>query len=352
MERFIAVDSGKFATKVACYDKTLDETKIFRFRTRTGEGSFEDDALENNTYIVEIDGKTYKVGNGAKREAELNTSKASEEHKICTLTAIAMLVGDKVDDVNVAIGIPVKEWEIVEKRNEYKNYILPEGEITVLLKTGSDTPPQKKTFRIKNRYVFPESIGPLYLDNMEDYMDNTAAVIDIGNLNINCTLWNNFELDKEYSLTGELGGNILISGLATELSAEFGRVNETLVAKKLLLPKEERFLIPTNNKNSDIPQRSKQVIDRYMLEHTRKIRRCCDSKQWSLDFMKLIFIGGTSEVLRNEIYEIFGENVYIPEHPEYANVLGFLRLLGAKTLNELIPLPKKKNEVVEVEKSA
>ena len=352
MERFIAVDSGKFATKVACYDKNLNETKMFRFRTRIGEGSFEDDALESNSYIVEIDGKTYKVGNGAKREAELNSSKTSEEHKVCTLTAIALLVGDGVDDVNVAIGLPFKEWEIVEKRNAYKNYILPEGEITVTLMTSSNAPAVTKTFCIKNRYVFPESIGALYLDNMEEYIDSTAAVIDIGNLNINCTQWNNFEPDKEASLTGELGGNTLISGLATELSAEFGRVNETLVARKLLLPKEERFLTPTSGKESDIPERSKKFIDRYMIEHARKIRRACDAKQWSLDFMKLIFIGGTSEILKNEIYEVFGDTVYIPEHPEYANVLGFLRLLGAKTLNTIIPLPRKKETVVEVEKSA
>lgn len=352
MERLIAVDSGKFATKVACYDQKLNETKIFRFRTRTGEGSFEDDALENNTYIVEINGKTYKVGNGARNDAELNTSKTSEEHKICTLTAIAMLVGNKAEEVNVAIGLPFKEWEIVEKRNAYKNYILPDGEISVKLMTSSNSPAVEKTFRIKNKYVYPESIGALYLDNMEEYFDSNAAVIDIGNLNINCTQWNNFEPDKEACLTGELGGNTLISGLATELSAEFGRVNETLVAKKLLLPREQRCLVPTNGKESDIPDRSKKYIDKYMLEHARKIRRACDAKQWSLDFMKLIFIGGTSEILKDEIYEVFGDSVYIPEHPEYANVLGFLRLLGAKTLNTIIPLPKKRTEVAEAAKSA
>ena len=53
--------------------------------------------------------------------------------------------------------------------------------------------------------------------------------------------------------------------------------------------------------------------------------------------MPLCFIGGTSKLLANEIYSVFGERVYIPDNPEYANVLGFLRLLCGKRLNLVIP---------------
>ena len=56
MERYIAVDSGKFATKVAEYNINTDRIRKFAFRTRIGEGDFRDDALERNTCIVELDG--------------------------------------------------------------------------------------------------------------------------------------------------------------------------------------------------------------------------------------------------------------------------------------------------------
>ena len=355
MKRFIAVDSGKFTTKLATYNPKTTTITTYKFRTKTGEGSFEDDALEANTLIAEIDGKVYKVGNGALQPAELATSKQSETHKICTLVAIAMCASnDEVDEINVAIGAPVKDWEVVERRNSYKKYMLPEGEITVMLKTKSDEPAVKKTFKSVNRYVYPESSGALYLDKIAEFGDNTVAVIDIGNLNINCTLWNNAELDRESSLTDELGGNILITGLAQTLSAELGmRCSESLVARLLTLPKEERYLVPKSNDNSDIPKRSKQIIDKYLLEHVKQIRRKCDAKQWSLDFMQLAFIGGTSQILANEIKEVFGDHVYIPDNPEYANVNGFLRLLCAKTLNMVIPLQhKEEKSAVKAEKSA
>lgn len=340
MERFIAVDSGKYATKVAVYDKEKESVKMFKLRTKIGAGNFKDDALEASTIIAEYNGKVYKVGNGALQEAELNTSKASEVHKICTLAAIAMCTSsNEVDEVHAAIGIPVKEWENVEKRLEYKNYILPDEEVCIKVMTKSGLDPVEKRFRIVSKHVYPESQGALFLKHVVPFNSGSVAVMDLGNLNINCTCWNNRELDRQYSLTDELGGNILISGLSQELSAAFSRCDENYVAKVLRLPKNERMLKP-NRPNPEIEEESKKMINEYLLNHVKMIKRKCDAKRWSLDFMELVFIGGTSSLLKDEIHEIFGEEAYIPEHPEYANVAGFLRVMCAKLLDIVIPIPE------------
>lgn len=339
MERFIAIDSGKYATKVAKYNKDTGVVDMFKLRTKIGIGNFADDALEQNTVIAEYNGKVYKIGNGAQQEAELNTTKASEVHKICTLTAIAMCVSsNEVDEVHAAVGIPVKEWENVDKRIAYKNYILPDEEVCIRVMTKSGKEPVEKRFRIVSKHVYPESQGALFLQKVAPLNSGTVAVLDLGNLNINCTCWNNRELDRQYSLTDELGGNILISGLSQELSAAFGRCDENLVAKVLCLPKKDRKLRP-NRPNPAIEEESKTMIDDYLINHVKMIKRRCDAKHWSLDFMSLVFIGGTSSLLQSEIRTVFGEDVYIPKHPEYANVCGFLRVMCAKMLNVVIPLP-------------
>lgn len=339
MEIYVAVDSGKYATKVAVYSPVADEVKTFKFKTRFGPGNFEDDALESNTVIVEYEGNTYKIGNGASTEAALETTKASEIHKICTMAAIAMCVSsNEVDEVHAAIGIPVKEWENVEKRLEYKKYILPDGEVSIKLMAKSDGDIVDKRFKIVSKHVYPESQGALFLKKVAPLSNGTVAVMDLGNLNINCTCWNHRELDRQYSLTDELGGNILISGLSQELSAEFSRCDETYVAKVLKQPLEDRYLKP-NRPNPDVESLSKQMINDYLLNHVKMIRRKCDAKHWSLDFMDIVFIGGTSDLLRNEIKEIFGESSYIPKHPEYANVVGFLRVMCAKFMDKVIAVP-------------
>ena len=160
MDRFIAVDSGKDATKVAVYDAETKTTKKLTFLTKISEGDFSDDAIESCTFLSEVDGKVYKVGKGARFNAELETSKMTEVHRVCTLSAIAMLVFAKeVDTVHVAIGIPIKEFENVEKRNAYRNFILPDGEITVRLKPKNEDKPQTIKFKIATKIVAPESSG-------------------------------------------------------------------------------------------------------------------------------------------------------------------------------------------------
>lgn len=336
MDRFIAVDSGKDATKVAVYDAETKTTKKLTFLTKISEGDFSDDAIESCTFLSEVDGKVYKVGKGARINAELETSKMTEVHRVCTLSAIAMLVSAKeVDTVHVAIGIPIKEFENVEKRNAYRNFILPDGEITVRLKPKNEDKPQTIKFKIATKIVAPESSGILYL-NPARFKNATTAIIDIGSLNVNGAYWSGFDIDSDYSMTGELGSKILISGLAQELSAEFSRCDEKLVASVLRKPLSERHLAPLKP-NPDIEKRSGEFIHKYLVEHVRKIKALCNTKKWSLDYMELVFVGGTSKMLENEIHEVFGEEIYIAEDPVYANVIGFLTKLCSRVLDIMIP---------------
>jgi len=328
MAKYIAVDSGKYATKVSVYDPKEKEVKKFKFRTKYSNGNMLDDNIEAGTFLVGFEGKAYKVGNAGKTEAELNTSKKSEIHKLCTMAAIARCITEENEEVHVAIGIPVNEFQIFETREEYKKFILPEGKIEVSLKLKGDGPTTTKTFIIKSKYVFPESAGALYM-NVESSYKSTAAIIDIGNLNINCTCWDDFKLDENYTITDELGGNIMISSLAQILSAEFSRCDENLVARTLMQPLEERYLKPIKP-SKEIEEKSKKIIDEHLLSHVREIRRKCDAKRWPLDFMNLIFVGGTSKIIANEIRAVFGDEVIIPDDAEYVNVMGFLKRLCAK----------------------
>lgn len=351
MERYIAIDPGKFATKCAYLVQDGEDkysTVVFKFRTKTSKGDFADDALEPSTMIAEYKGNVYKVGRGALHEAELNTNKMDEAHRICALVAIAGICSeDEIDEIHAGIGIPVKEWEIVEKREQYKKFMLPEGVIEIKLMTKSGKPPVTKRFKIASRHAYPESQGAIFLKTVvktkNEMRSANVGVVDIGNLNINLTRWENTILDQNASMTGELGGNILISGLSQKLSAMFTRCSEATLASVLRLPYEERMLKPVKP-NPEMEKESKKIIDEYLLEHVHNIKRKCDALQWDYDFMPMVFIGGTSTLLQREIHEVFGDECYIPNNPEYANVSGFLRVLCSKELGIIIPLPKIEEE--------
>ena len=336
-ERFIAVDSGKFKTKVAVLSDDGKSALKFGFRTMIDNGNFLDDAIEANTFIAEVDGKVYKVGNGASREAYLETTKKSEIHRVTTLAAIALAVNDG-DKVNVCIGCPVKEYEVVEKRIDYLNYIVPQGDYEIKVKTKNEMEPKVKHFTVVYNVVYPELAGVLYLD-MERFSGKSVGIYDIGGGTALGSMFDNFEIVRKTSFSCELGGNVLVNGLSQQLSAEFSRCSPDYVRKVLALPYEQRKLVPCSGSADfieDVGVRSQAMIDEYLLNYVHDIKRQSDAKQWPLDYMDKVFVGGTSKIVEHEIKQVFGDNIYIPLDSEFANALGFLRRLCAKKLGVLI----------------
>lgn len=347
MKRYVAVDSGKFATKVAEYipgeTEEQDIVKVFSIRTKASEGDFRDDAIEANTVVVNIDGETYKIGNGARGEgAELDTNKKSDVHRLCTLTALAYLANDNPEDPDefcVAIGLPAKDWSVVPKRIDYKDYILPEGEVNISIKKRSTSPVKEKTFKIAQRFVFPESIGALFMDETIDSITPTTitGVIDLGNLNLNATLWQGTEPVLDKSATAELGGAILIQELSQELSANIATCDELITAN--ILKSEDRCLPASANLTEEQIEESRKLIKRVLLQHAEKVKRVCRARNWSLDVTNIIAIGGTSKDIEEELKQTFGNNIVVLKDSSYCNALGYLRMLCARVpeVNKVIP---------------
>ncbi len=331
MERFIAIDSGKFATKVAEYNKELDCVKKYSIRTKVSDGDFRDDAIENNTYVVEIDGVQYKVGNGARGQgAELENSKSTKIHRTCVLTVLAMLASsNETDTINVAIGLPANDWANVSTKEDFKEYILPKGEITIKIKNSSMKEPQQKTFKIGNRYCFAESVGALFSPELYNKIgpNDITGVIDLGNLNLNATYWQGVELIQDKSVTTEHGAAVLIQNLMQRLTSRVCYCDDRVLAN--VLKSEDKALPIGFGITKEQSDESRQIIKEVMLEHAKDVRRQVNTKKWPLDIMRVVAIGGTSKDLKKELKEVF-KNIEVLSSSEFCNVVGFLRIMCAQ----------------------
>lgn len=326
---YVAVDCGKYDTKTVIYNE--EEVKRSKFRTKISPGIFEDDMLKKGTMIVQADeGEVYVFGYGANTEPSMETTKKTQVHRTATLSAIAHALGPgEFPEVCVSIGVPLDICANPAERMDYKDFILGKDGAThtVRWKKESEGPVNETTFTIKKRYVYPEGCGVLWL--YPEKCVGSAAVIDIGNLNTNCIYSEGLNPEDDMCFTGELGGKVLIAGLAGALSAELGsRVAETMVAQALLKKGEERHLISAKGDTS-IEERSRKIIADYAMNHVKMIKQQCDVHHWPLDFCQIVAVGGTSRLLQDELKEVFGETLFLPENSEYANAEGFLRRMCA-----------------------
>ncbi len=347
MKRIISVDPGKFSTKVDELDiQKKCISNEFPIRTKVSAGDFRDDAIEAKTVIVEIDGNVYKVGNGARGEgATLDTNKMTEEHKILVITAIASLVSaNEKDEVYAAIGLPAKEWANVSKRMDYKEYILPLGDYEVKIKTKSTAPVVTKKFKVVQTFIYPESLSALFMDQMLYNItpSTITGVIDIGNLNLNATLWQGTELIEDKTSTAELGGSILIQELSQEISSNICTCDELITANILKLPPEQRHLPDDLNLSKEQVEESAKLIKRVLREHAEKIKRVCRARNWSLDVTRVVAIGGTSQDIEAELREVFGENLIVLPDPTFVNARGYMRMMCAQIpeIGEIVSLEK------------
>ena len=333
MSKYIAIDAGKSDTKFKSYDSDTKAIVRSKFRTKISPGTFEDDFFERGTFIAQIDenGPVYKIGHGGTEEPALETSKKSEIHRICTMAAAALACGGPgtFNDVKIVIGVPLQICSIPEQRIDYKKYILgePGEEHIVRIKTDCNGPVHEIRLTFSKELVYPEGIGVLY--EYPKKLGGQTGIIDIGNLNTNNIYCDTFSIVPEDCFTDELGSRILLSNLASQLTSELNmRVTDRMAESVLRLPVEKRHLVPWDE-NPEIIKKSGDLITQFLTDHAKLIRQKCATRHWPMDFMNLVCMGGTSKLLRNELTEVFGSHIFIPENPEYVNVDGFLRKMCA-----------------------
>ena len=307
--RFIAVDTGKFATKAVTLRGDGSE-RFITFRTKSEETMRTE--AQGKSYIVEYKGKRYLVGEQAE-VSSAKLTKAEDIHRISTYTAIHQLAnGD--DTVVVAIGCPLSVFENPESKEAYKKYMFPDRQIEI--KVNETT----KKLTILSVIVFPESSGIIYLDRKYESM--SAGIIDIGGLNVNACVYNKTMPIISTLFTENLGSNVLAQNLKNALATKYGEDIPQWMMEDIL---RDGYVVD-NMSSSGIREGSKEFIADFKKKHIESIIKKCEANGWNLRLTRLVFTGGTSELLRNEILQVI-PGAIICEEPEKVNVRGFLKAI-------------------------
>ncbi len=176
-----------------------------------------------------------------------------------------------------------------------------------------------KHLNVVSTIVLPESSGVIYLE--QELCEKAAVgVIDIGGLNVNCCVYNKTVPVLSTLYTDNLGSNVLMQDLKNALAIKYNEDIPDWMMEDVLT---QGYL--TDNMSSDgIRPGSKEFIREFKKNHINKIIQKCEANGWNLRTTRLIFSGGTSELLKEEIKSVLPGATILAE-PAKANVRGFLK---------------------------
>lgn len=317
MEKYIlSGDFGKYETEVLGRNikGSAEEVKLVRFRTKMyniEDGFIE---VEGNSHLVEMEGKQFIIGEQGQEKSN-NTSKTSELHKLACYTAITQFIepGTKGNEIYMVLACPLSVLTIKEAKEEYKKFLQGNG----LIQINVDN--KAYEFEIKEIMIKAEGSGILYLEP-ERFINKTVGLIDLGGLNMGWSLYNNKVCKKEDRFIEECGTDRLLDITREQLSIyKKGNLINKEIAEKAL---EEGGM----KKSGKLDEGSKQYIEKAKKIYLNEVQKHIEGHKFSIDDLdEIIFVGGTSQHIKNEIDNSINHS-YVPEKSQLSTVEGLYKV--------------------------
>ena len=171
--------------------------------------------------------------------------------------------------------------------------------------------------------VCAESSGLLYLD-IGRFAHGTVGIIDIGGLNVNCTVYRDLRPLEESSFTERLGCNQLMSDAKKRLSS----VLDMDIPDYLL---DDLRIKGYFDGSEEMQKASAEVFSKIKQDWIDTILSKCVEHGWNIKLTALIFAGGTSYYLKPEIERVKSERKLnidldmINKESDFLNAKGFLK---------------------------
>ena len=277
--------------------------------------------MPQKSYLVTYEGINYKIGEDALDQLSFETSKTTALHQVCAYTAVGSMV-DNGDLIQAAAGCPVSVYNDPAARTKYRDFMLNNGRQVSIVIDGVE---KTFAFDMKHSIVCAESSGILYQDLVR-FSQGTVGIIDIGGLNVNCTIYRELRPLEESSFTERLGCNQLMSDAKKRLSS----VLDMDIPDYLL---DDLRINGYFSGNDEMKKTSGELFSKIKHEWINTILGKCVEHGWNIKLTALIFVGGTSYYLKPEIARIKEEKKLnidldlISEESDFLNAKGFLKRL-------------------------
>jgi plasmid segregation protein ParM len=266
----------------------------------------------DNTDILIFEDKINVIGEGANQDALEPDKTSNEFHRLFIYNSIGRILPSEkeVIPINIIVSYPLNYYS-QESRKQYIEYLKYKDEINIIQNS------KPKNFSINKCIIFPQCAGALY-PNISYCKDQIVGVVDIGGGTIQGCVFKNLNLVSDSKFTEQRGCLMFFNEVKNELIKNFSGCNPQDYEMPFII---ENGLLSKQNESLKI---IKEMKTNYILKLESVLRR----NQWNIGNIRLLFIGGGSLLLKDEIREVFPESV-ISNDPVYDTVKG-LYMVGER----------------------
>jgi hypothetical protein len=289
-----AIDNGFGDTKF----KTEDLMSKFKSRVQIATEDL-------NSSIIEYEGIRYKIGSG---QDDIGLQKTRKEiHRLCTIAALSQSMNEDTKEFRVVVGQPLMQYKNKEAREEFRKYVaMPETTINTKLNN------KPKKIIIRDSIVFAQGAAALYSDTnkLQEYKKGLIAVVDWGSITINGFICEGLNPIPDTMFTENLGITILFDRIKTAINSRL-----SLNVQDYEIP----YLLNSTLREMEV------IIREVEDEHFEDIIKVMRKKNWSVETISMLGVGGGFLVVK-DIYRKFFGSLEISQNPVYANVIGMFNV--------------------------
>lgn len=293
--KLVKVDPGKYAVKAECGDK--------KFYTKSLIDKVENVATESG-HRIKFFNQEYVVGDDS-IPFDYDFEKHKIETKILVNLAISKLV-DEGDVVNLVVGMPIEHWLDRDRRTKYEQFISSKSQMSII-EREVDIP---MNFKINKVVAIPESIG--HVARNKKYKNRTVGILDCGGANFQGAIYKNGLPLRDSCFTLNEGGYFYLNSIKKAINSKF-----KLNYQDYQIPE----LIEFGSNRTDKEEIANE-INRMTKLHLNKVIRECRARNWNLDDMDIIVVGGGSNYFKSLICDLL-PNTTISDDAIWDNVKGF-----------------------------
>ncbi|MFJ7848149.1 hypothetical protein ACIQXR_04730 [Peribacillus sp. NPDC097224] len=317
---FIAIDSGKYATKAMMEYKGKTSTMLFR--TKLQEVSDVGVEIQPNSFKVEYEDTQYLLGDMvSENQSDFNLSKETLIHKLAIYTVIVEMMKKANSyfhnvQLHVAVNVPINVYKSKSLKDSFKKFV-ENNNRTIYFRLNNC----QYNFSLNDVTICFEGMGLTYANTVERQI-SSSAVLDIGGLNTTYCTFNGIQPDFNSMTVSHLGMNTLKAKLEQELVQ---RYNRNISANDL----EQIIQKGYYSHMGKIDEDSKSVINYIKASHFEQIINYAKQHNYTFNQDRIYFAGGGSLLLQKEIQKSFPQ-ASILINPQFANVKSFLEIIKVK----------------------